>query len=421
MDSSKKESDKTNKAKYSIENIFIYEKDTQNNNIITFNNKFNFKINQLDLNNATIENIYFKDYLILFNKKYTNKEKQKLKYNFNKIIYFCYRKNTYPMKSRFNINISRDSGWGCMVRCGQMIMARAIYKYLKSKTFSTEKAISETIKYLLDMPYSDKNFPSIFSSILSKNQNEKIKTFKIFPPFGIHMHCLLGKFYNKYAGEWFSDVNICQNYRDINEIFNIFPELNIFSFVSDLNLQEVLDNCFILLNKDNSDNKNKKIVNFNNKQYIMEKCGLIFISVRLGISKVTDEYYTSLKKLFECKECIGMIGGETNLAHYFIGRNDKGNLIYLDPHITRDAINELNDDNIINDYLVKNLHEISIDDMSTGLSIGFLFRNSDEFEELLKFVEDYCNNSFPCFGLIKEKVEIDLKKYEDLFNDEDDF
>ena len=153
----------------------------------------------------------------------------------------------------------------------------------------------------------------------------------------------------------------------------------------------------------------------------MKKCGLVFISVRLGINKVTNEYYSCLKKLFESKQCIGIIGGETNLAHYFIGYNNRGNLIYLDPHITREAVINLNDESIVNDYLVKNIHEISIDDMSTALSIGFLFRNVDEFEELIGFVENYSKNVYPCFGYIRENIDIDINKYENLFNDEDDF
>ena len=143
--------------------------------------------------------------------------------------------------------------------------------------------------------------------------------------------------------------------------------------------------------------------------------------MRLGINKVSFEYYSSIKKLFECKECIGIIGGETNLAHYFIGYNEKGNLIYLDPHITRDGVIELNEDSIINDYLSKNILEISMNDMSTALSVGILFRNKDEFEDLSKFTETYCKSNYPCFGFCKEKIKLDINKYENLFNDEDDF
>ena len=118
---------------------------------------------------------------------------------------------------------------------------------------------------------------------------------------------------------------------------------------------------------------------------------------------------------------MGIIGGETNLAHYFIGYNDKGNLIYLDPHITRDVTFELNQNNIMKDYLTKNVLEISMNDMSTALSVGFLFRNKNEFEDLTKFLDNYSKFEFACFGYSKEKIVIDFNKYDDIFNDQDDF
>ena len=151
--------------------------------------------------------------------------------------------------------------------------------------------------------------------------------------------------------------------------------------IIELNSVEVMEGCFDLIKEEKINNEaiNNTFVTFNDKKYKMKKSGLIFISMRLGINKVSFEYYSSIKKLFECKECIGIIGGETNLAHYFIGYNDKGNLIYLDPHITRDCVNELNEDSIINDYLSKNILEISMDDMSTALSVGFLFRNKKSY------------------------------------------
>ena len=106
-----------------------------------------------------------------------------------------------------------------------------------------------------------------------------------------------------------------------------------------------MEDCFTLIDNNNKDNNitidKNQIITFNNKQYILKKSGLIFVSMRLGINKVSREYYSSIKYLFNCKECMGIIGGETNLAHYFIGYNDKGNLIYLDPHITRDVTFEL--------------------------------------------------------------------------------
>ena len=419
----KENNNNKDKLNFLIKNIFISSIDSSPINIIKLNkniDSFNFKEINTTINKALITKISNYKSITLFNKTHSTDLFFKFLYRFNKLIYFCYRKNIYQMPTRLKITISRDSGWGCMIRCGQMIMSRAIYKYLKSEKFTIEKAISETIKLFLDIPFDLNNIPNYYTSIMTKNPYINNET-KLLPPFSIQMHCHLGNLYNKFAGEWFSDVNICQNYRDLNDNLNIFPNLKIFSFVSEFNLPEVLEKCFKVINNIDNNENNNDIITINNKSYFFEKSGLIFISMRLGINKITFEYYSSIKQLFKCKECIGIIGGETNLAHYFIGYNDKGNLIYLDPHITRECVNELNKENIINDYLTKNILEISMNDMSTALSVGFLFRNKNEFEDLIQFVEIFCSNSFPCFGFTKEKVEMDINKYENLFNDEDDF
>ena len=413
------------KLDYLLKNIFITSMNSETFNTIKLNNNINsINIETINatINKSILSKISNYKSITLFNKTYTTDSFFKFLYKFNKLIYFCYRKNIYPMNTRLKITLQRDSGWGCMIRCGQMIMSRAIYKYLKSEKYTNEKAITETIKLFVDIPYDLKNIPNFFTSIMTRNPYINNET-KLLAPFSIQMHCYLGNIYNKYAGEWFSDVNICQNYKDLNDNLNIFPNLKIFSFISELNFVEVMEGCFDLIKEEKINNEaiNNTFVTFNNKKYKIKKSGLIFISMRLGINKVSFEYYSSIKKLFECKECIGIIGGETNLAHYFIGYNDKGNLIYLDPHITRDCVNELNEDSIINDYLSKNILEISMDDMSTALSVGFLFRNKNEFEDLNKFVENYCKGNFPCFGFCKEKIELDINKYENLFNDEDDF
>ena len=415
------------KQNYLIKNIFLTSNYSVPINTIRINNDINgFNFNTINniINKQILNKISSNKSLTLFNKTYTNDSFDKFMKKFNKLIYFCYRKNMHPINTRLNISITRDSGWGCMIRCGQMIMSRAIYKYLKAEKYTTEKAITETIKLFLDIPYDTKNIPNFFTYIMSKNPYINTQM-AILSPFGLHMNCSLGKIYNKYAGEWFSDVNICQNYRDLNNYLNIIPNLKIFSFISQLEMAEVMEECFSLIDNNNKENNTtidmNQIITFNNKKYVMKKSGLIFVSMRLGINKVGLEYYSSIINLFKCKECMGIIGGETNLAHYFIGYNDKGNLLYLDPHITRDAIFELNINNIMNDYLTKNLLQISMSDMSTALSVGFLFRNKNEFEDLTKFLDNYCKDEFACFGYSKEKIVIDINQYENLLNDEDDF
>ena len=138
---SSKAFDKSDKQNYLIEKIFISKKEPLFNNIAYFNNKFNFNIKEININKFALEQFNTMNQITLFHKIYTIETKNKLLYNYNKLIYFCYRSNIYPIKNKINVDLFRDSGWGCMIRCGQMIMARAVYKYLKSQKFSFYRQI----------------------------------------------------------------------------------------------------------------------------------------------------------------------------------------------------------------------------------------------------------------------------------------
>ena len=49
------------------------------------------------------------------------------------IIWFCYRKNFYPT---FHKKITSDSGWGCMIRAGQMMLIQILKRILNIPFFS---------------------------------------------------------------------------------------------------------------------------------------------------------------------------------------------------------------------------------------------------------------------------------------------
>ena len=195
----KQNNDNKDKIDYMIKYIFITSSNSSSINTIKLNKNIeslNIKEINDNINKNLISKISNYKSIILFNKTYSTDSFFKFLYKFNKLIYSCYRKNIYQMPTRLKITISRDSGWGCMIRCGQMIMSRAIYKYLKSQKYTTEKAISETIKLFLDIPFDIKNIPNYFSSILTKNPYINNET-KLLPPFSIQMHCHLGNLFNK--------------------------------------------------------------------------------------------------------------------------------------------------------------------------------------------------------------------------------
>ena len=99
----------------------------------------------------------------------SNQTKTKLQSKLSKIIYFCYRKNFLPIYSNKSskTTYTSDSGWGCMIRCSQMLVARALYKIFKQQGFPKAKALYNSIVYFLEHPFQFAMIPDIFIPVLN--------------------------------------------------------------------------------------------------------------------------------------------------------------------------------------------------------------------------------------------------------------
>ena len=191
---------------------------------------------------------------------------------------------------------------------------------------------------------------------INENSDNQIEEF--YPPFSIKTLCDVGELFERTAGEWFSDVIITGVFKKISEYFELFknPKLNvkIMNYQSCIEIQDILDTCFI---KKKYDKKNQKFIRFHDQYYYYDKMGIVFVNVRVGLDKIPKDYYKGIKELFTLKECIGIIGGKTRLAYYFIGYNDDDDsLLYLDPHVTKEADKEINIVNILDKHVNKEVH-----------------------------------------------------------------
>ena len=275
----------------------------------------------------------------LFNKECKNPSDEKIIYKLGKILLLTYRKN-FPKITNYKTKktYSTDAWWGCMIRCGQMILSRGLYLILKSKGLNTKSALYYTVPLFNEYPIKKNQLHPFFhgmidkyNNIKSKDNNEyKIKEF--FPPFCIKTLCDVGEIMERTAGEWFSDVIITNAFKKISEHFDLFKNPNfdvkILTFQSFIDMPTLLNECFIEKAKDPNNNE---YMHLNGKYYYFSKMGIVFVNVRLGLDKIPLEYYKGIKELFQLKSCIGIIGGKTRLAYYFIGYNaDENSLLYLD-------------------------------------------------------------------------------------------
>ena len=418
------------------ENVNNINNENQINNIIINNpNKNRIRYNAV-LNYKKELNISKKAKKFhLFNYECKNPNEERIIYKLGKVLLFTYRKNfpkitSYKTKKTY----TTDAWWGCMIRCGQMILSRGIYLFLKSKGITTENALDYTVPLFNEYPITKDKLHPFFHGMLDKyiksKNDDQIKIKEFFPPFSIKTLCDIGEIFERTAGEWFSDVIITRAFQKITDHFNLFSQLNakIMIFQSYIDMPQLLKECFIEKKKDET---NKEFMHLHGKYYYFNKMGIVFVNVRVGLDKIPPEYYKGIKELFQLKSCIGIIGGRTRLAYYFIGYNDEENsLLYLDPHVTKDSDKEVTKENILGKHINKEIHLLKMTKMSTAFTIGFCFTKYSEFLELFHFwqMAKLNEKGVKILGLTKEDMNYVANKESEedisptyIDKDEDDF
>ena len=369
-----------------------------------FNIRDYLKYNIISLNYKFTPNE--KSIMQIFNKSYSSINSDFINQKLNQLIYISYRNNYKPQINSKNKSIyNSDCGWGCMIRSSQMILARAIYKIFKyeeglnGKKIDKNQLIKKVIYYFLDndliLSENDKentgkyfgmdNYISKLKEYNKKSKRKKGEIYAFEPPFSIQKICIIGEILGKTCGEWFSDFDLPKIFNMINDYFDVFPQIKISHYNSNLVLNDFFNKYAkeISEEEEEKNNENEKYVIFDNKKYTFKKMAIIFISLRLGLQSISEEYFPSIKKLFDCKEFLGFIGGRVQSASYFFGYvND--DLLFMDPHYNQNSVKDLEAEGI-SSYVNKIIYKLPLTKLQTALTLGFLIRNSKEFIDFLKF------------------------------------
>lgn len=190
-----------------------------------------------------------------------------------------------------------DKGWGCMLRCGQMVLAEAIVRVKLGRTWRWRPdsfAMDATYQKILRLFEDSKN-----------------------APFSIHQIASMGVTDGKLVGQWFGPNTVAQ----------AIKKLSVFDHFSNMLVHVALDNAVII-------DDLKTLVRSSPRG---DSPLLLFVPLRLGLSELNPQYVPALKRCLELPHTLGLIGGKPNHAHYFIGYQ-ANDLYYLDPHTTQECV-----------------------------------------------------------------------------------
>jgi hypothetical protein len=365
------------------------------NNVINYL-KYNFitRNNYLILNNLK--------YIRIFDKIYADDAiKKQPNLIFKDIVQFTYRSFFDPIINK-GVEYISDCGWGCMIRAAQMMLA---------------KGILEKKKYDGVANYKNDTICLFYEKQVSMIDEMKVIGELFAPPFSIQNICNMGILYDKGAGIWFSDYIMIKIFKEINENLKII-DMEFIHSDAVINEEEIVKSCFTNLSCPHSDNicddclnkiNTADIITFNKRHYIFKRGAFIFISVRLGLSEIDSIFTQSILHLFKMSHNLGIIGGQTNSALYFIGES-ADRLICLDPHFNQNT--SLSPDT----YDVRYLYEIDVTKISPAFTTGFYFRNCEEYKQLMLSFANHSSFNNPILKLSEiKKNKILVEEYEDDF------
>ncbi|KAK1584723.1 peptidase family C54 [Colletotrichum navitas] len=238
---------------------------------------------------------------------------------------------------------SSDSGWGCMIRSGQSLLANAMAVINLGRDWRR-----------------------------GQNPEEERKLLSLFAddpraPYSIHQFVQHGAVAcGKYPGEWFGPSATA---RCIQALANAQTQ-QLLRVYSTGDGPDVYEDKFMKIAKPDGSKFHPT---------------LILVGTRLGIDKITPVYWEALIAALQMPQSVGIAGGRPSSSHYFIGAQGSY-LFYLDPHHTRPALPfhmnlSLYSEADVDTVHTRRLRRLHVRELDPSMLIGFLILDEDDWDE----------------------------------------
>ncbi|KAL8998437.1 MAG: hypothetical protein Q9169_002474 [Polycauliona sp. 2 TL-2023] len=254
---------------------------------------------------------------------------------------------TFAVRLRSQIvdqgGFTSDTGWGCMIRSGQSLLANALVTLRLGRDWRRgmqEREEREVLSLFADDPSA---------------------------PFSVHKFVEHGaSACGKHPGEWFGPSATARCIQALSE----------HSATTDLK---------VYINGDGADVYEDRLLSLATTGEGQFTPVLVLVGIRLGIDRVTPAYWEALKASLQLPQSIGIAGGRPSSSHYFVGHQGES-FFFLDPHQPRPALPRHSG---VDDYSkedidschTRRLRRIPIQEMDPSMLIGFLIRDKDDWDD----------------------------------------
>lgn len=225
---------------------------------------------------------------------------------FKKLVWVTYRRDFFPLLK--DGTCSSDNGWGCTVRVGQMALANALVRHFSNNSHQ-----------LLPRPLYERAITDFWDSGSGKDY-----------PFSIQNFYKVGQKYGVKPGEWLGQTMVASILQDLEKLYSSY-KMPILTFVDgaiyrskfrSVDAAEVARDGFEVVEYGDCD------------EYVPGQ--LVFVSSSLGMKAPETSHLPALQRLFNFPELVGVMGGRTNEALFFVGYQDD-DFLFLDPHFVQNT------------------------------------------------------------------------------------
>ncbi|KAH7039086.1 putative cysteine protease atg4 [Macrophomina phaseolina] len=245
---------------------------------------------------------------------------------------------------------SSDTGWGCMIRSGQSLLANALQVLRLGRAWRRGQD--------------------------SQGERRILSLFADDPkaPFSIHRFVEHGAVAcGKHPGEWFGPSATA---RCIQALSNGYEDAGLRVYITG-DGSDVYEDSFMKVAKDANNTFHPT---------------LVLVGIRLGIDRVTPVYWEALKASLQLSQSIGIAGGRPSASHYFVGTQGSY-FFYLDPHTTRPFLplhSDLSDytQEDIDSCHTRRLRRLHVKEMDPSMLIAFLIRDETDWQNWRKAVAE---------------------------------
>ncbi|EAS02268.1 peptidase family C54 protein (macronuclear) [Tetrahymena thermophila SB210] len=338
-----------------------------------------------------------------------------LKYH-ERVIWFSYR-NNFPLirdVADDNQSVSNDYGWGCMIRCSQMLLAEALKRhYLNDQNIQIEQLsqddekhfYSNIIKLFLDCTSESDvlNQPGSYQDIQSKMLLNEQNLNNIYSLFGIQNICqsAILRQYQQNVKNWYTSIQVSVILQEILEEsqskLNSKLGFHILNFTDQIIFLKELEEA--------SRKQNDRLNNI-----------LVMVHLKFGINKFEMQHKDYFIELLKIKNFVGALSGTETKGMYIIGFQED-RLIVLDPHfIQKSTEGEQGLDKDYCTYFNKTPRSISLECLSSDISLGYFIQVNEE-QSINQFIDQILTlnekHKEPLLSILNDRIETDEMEIEE--------